>query len=160
MNSSGYTLNFVIPQGPTGPTGGLNSYGGKYNNTGGNISIGVGTQTQVPLGQTMPNLNTLYATTNSITLTQAGVYEINYFANVSAALSTTITMSVRANGVNIPSTVLSRALAIGTSSIYNGSVIVTLSANSVVDMAISALLSVGVTLGSGTSASLTVKKIN
>ena len=89
MNSS-YMLNFVIPQGPTGATGatgltgptgpanGLNAYGGRYNNTSQVLNLGIGTTTVVPLEQTMSNLNTSYATENSIVVQQAGVYEINY----------------------------------------------------------------------------------
>lgn len=167
-----YEINFVIPQGPTGPQGlvgatgptgptsGLAAYGGKYNNTSSTINLGIGTQSQVPLPVTMPNLNTAYTTTNSITVSQGGVYEINFYSNVSVALGTTLTLAVRANGTNIASTVISRSLSVGTSSIYSGSTLVQLPANTVIDMAASALLAVGVTLGSGTSASLTVKKIN
>ena len=163
MNPSGYTLNFTIPQGPTGPAGpssGLSAYGGKYNNTASNISLGIGTQSQVPLPLTMPNSNTTYTTTNSITITQAGTYEINFYSNISVAIGTTLTLAVRSNGNNIPGTVLSKTLSVGTTSIYSGTVIVSLSANSTIDMAVSALIAVGVTLGSGTSASLTIKKIS
>lgn len=158
-----YALNFVIPQGPTGPTGpssGLLVYGGKYNNTSSNISLGIGTQSQVPLPVSMPNLNTTYTTTNSITVSQGGVYEINYYTNVSVALGTTLTLAVRANGTNIAQTVVSRTLSVGTSSVYSGSVLVQLSANTIIDMAVSALIAVGVSLGSGTTATLTVKKIS
>lgn len=167
-----YEINFVIPQGPTGPQGlvgatgptgptaGLSAYGGKYNNTSSTISLGIGTQSQVPLPVSMPNLNTTYATTNSITVTQSGIYEINFYTNVSVALGTTLTLAVRSNGTNIASTVVSRALSVGTSSIYSGSVLVQLPANAVIDMTVSALIAVGVTLGNGTNASLTVKKIN
>lgn len=160
MNPSSYQLNFMIPQGPTGPSFGLNAYGGRYNNTSSNISLGIGTQSQVPLSVTMPNQNVNYLTTNSITVIQAGTYEINFFSNISVALGTTVTLAVRANGSNIPSTVISRTLSVGTSSIYSGSVIVTLAAGSIIDMALSALLAVGVTLGSGVNSTLTVKKLN
>lgn len=162
MNSD-YLLNFVIPQGPTGPTGpagsGLSSYGGRYSNTASTINLGIGTQTQVPLAVTMPNLNTSYATANSITVAEAGTYEINYFINLSVTVGTTLTLAVRNNGTNIPSTAISRVLSVGTNSLYNGSVIVTLAANSVIDMAVSALLALGLNLSSGTNATLTVKKI-
>jgi len=178
MNPSSYLINFTIPrgatgaqgiQGPTGATGGtgatgpangLNAYGGKYNNTSQTLNISLGSQTQIPLSESMPNLNTTYTPANSITVAQAGTYEINYFSNVSAALGTTVTQAIRSNGTNIPSTVTSRALSVGVGSIYSGSTIVTLPAGAVIDMAISALLAVGVTLGSGVNASLTVKKLN
>lgn len=167
MNPS-YLLNFVIPQGPTGPQGAtgptgptsaLAAYGGRYNTTSSNINLGIGTQSQVPLATTMPNSNVTYPSTNSLTLGQAGVYEINYYMLVSATVATTITMAVRSNGTNIPSTVTSRPLSVGTNSVFSGSTIVTLPTNSVIDMAISALVALGVTLGSGVSASLTIKKI-
>lgn len=108
----------------------------------------------------MPNKNMAYTTANSITVGSAGTYEINYYSNLSAALATTLTMAVRVNGTNIPSTVISRTLSVGVGSIYSGSVIVTLAANDIIDMAVSALLAVGVTLGSGVNATLSVKKIN
>ncbi len=165
MNQN-YSLNFVIPQGPTGPVGptgpanGLNAYGGKYNNSASTLNLGILTQTQIPLPTTMPNLNTTYQTANSITVSQAGVYEINYFLNVSVAIGTTLTLAIRANGSNIPSTVVSRVLSVGTSSVYSGSTIVNLTAGTTIDMAISALVAVGVNLSSGVNASLSLKKLN
>lgn len=161
-----YNLNFTIPQGPTGPTGpvgptsGLIAYGGKYNTSPSSISLGIGTQTQVPLPITTPNLNTTYTPTNSITISQEGIYEINYYINLSVAVGATLTIAVRANGTNIPATIMSRALSVGSSSIFNNSIIVKLAANTAIDMAISALIAVGVTLNNGTGASLTVKKLN
>lgn len=158
-----YEIDFTIPQGPTGPTGpagGLTAYGGKYNTTSSTINIGIGTQTQVPLPLSLPSLNVTYTPQNSITVSQAGTYEINYFTNLSVALGTTLTLAIRANGTNIPATVITRTLSVGSSSIYTGSIITTLPANSIIDMTVSALIAVGVTLGSGNNASITVKKIN
>lgn len=146
--------------GPTGPAAGLNAYGGKYSDTSQTITLSIGSATQVPLANSLPNLNTTYTPANSITVTQAGTYEINYYSNVTAAVATTITFAVRNNGTNIPSTVISRGLSVNVGSIYSGSTIVTLPAGAVIDMAMSALLAVGVTLGSGVNASLTVKKLN
>lgn len=146
--------------GPTGPSGSLNAYGGKYSTTTQTLNLGLGTQTQIGLANSMPNLNITYSPTNSITVTQAGIYEINFYSNVSVAIGTTLTLAVRANGTNIPSTVISRLLPVGVNSIYSGSTIVTLTAGSVIDMAVSASLAVGVTLGSGVNATLSVKKIN
>lgn len=162
MNTN-YALNFVIPQGPTGPqgpAGGLSAYGGRFNNSASTLNLGILTQTQIPLPTTLPNSNTSYATSNSITINQTGVYEINYFLNVSVAVGTTLTLAIRNNGTNIPSTVVSRLLSVGTSSVYSGSTIVSLNSGSIIDMAISALVAVGVNLSSGVNASLTVKRIN
>ncbi len=163
MNPDSYLINFTIPRGATGPTGaanGLNAYGGKYNTTTQTLNLGIGVATQIPLPTSMPNLNTTYTQTNSITVAQAGTYEINYFSNISVAVGTTLTQAIRINATNIPSTVTSRVLSVGVGSIYSGSVIVTLAAGDVIDMALSALIAVGVTLGTGVNATLTVKKLN
>lgn len=160
MNPTGYTIDFVIPQGPTGPAAGLNAYGGKFSNTAQTLNLGIGTQTQIALPNNLPSLNTTYTPANSITVIQAGTYEINYFSNVSAAIGTTVTQAVRVNGANIPSTEISRVLAVGVGSTYTGSTIVTLAAGDVIDMAVSALLAVGLTLGNGVNATLSIKKIN
>jgi len=150
------------PLGPTGPSNGISAYGGRYNNTSQTVTIGVGTQTQISLANTMPNRNVAYTTANSINISSADVYEINYYSNLSAAVATTITitMSIRVNGNNIPSTIITRALSVGVSSIYSGSTIVTLAPGDVIDIAVSALLSVGLTLGNGINASLSVKRLN
>ncbi len=155
----------IGPTGPTGPTGAdgtanLNAYGGLYNNTPQTINLTLGGTTQLPLPSNMPSQNVTYTPANSITAPVAGVYEINYFTNISAALGTTVTMSVRRNGTAIPDATISRALSVGVGSIYNGSIIIDLNAGDVIDMALSALLAVGVTLGSGVNTTLTIKQIN
>ena len=108
----------------------------------------------------MPLKNVTYTPVNSITVGTAGVYEINYYTNVSAAVGTTVTMSVRRNGTAIPQSTISRVLSVGVSSLYSGSFIIALSAGDVIDMALSALLAVGITLGSGVNTTLTVKQIS
>ena len=148
------------PTGPTGPANGLRAYGGKYSNTPQTLNLTIGTPTVIPLANTMPNLNTTYTPANSITVTEAGDYEINYFSNATATVGAAVTQAVRSNGTNIASTVITRTLSAGVGSIYSGSVIVNLPAGAVIDMVISALIAVGVTLGNGVNATLTVKKIN
>ena len=120
----------------------------------------VGGTTQIPLPTNAPSEGVTYTPANSITVTNAGTYEINYTTTLTAAVATTVTFAVRVNGVDVPSATISRALAVGTSSLFTGSTVVTLAAGSVVDMALSALLAVGVTLGSGLNALLSVKKLD
>ena len=148
--------------GPTGATGttDLNAYGGLYNTTPQALSLAVGGTTQLPRPSSMPLKNVTYTPANSITVGTAGVYEINYYSNVSAALGTTVTMSVRRNGTAIPQASISRVLSVGVGSLYNGSIIISLNAGDVIDMALSALLAVGITLGSGVNTTLTVKQIS
>ena len=161
MNS--YLLNFVIPQGPTGPTGptsGLAAYGGRYSNTSQTINLTAGSATQIPLALTLPNNNVTYPTSNAITISQAGTYEINYYVNVSATGASNLTLAVRNNGTNIPSTIITRSLTANSNLIYNGSTFVTLTSGSVIDLVISATIALGVNLGSGVNATLTIKKIS
>jgi len=114
----------------------------------------------LPLPTAMPLKNVTSTPANSLTIETTGVYEINYYSNVSAALGTTVTMSVRINGTAIPQASISRVLAVGVGSLYNGSIIISLNAGDVIDMALSALLAVGITLGGGVNTTLTVKQIS
>ena len=138
----------------------LSSYAGLYNTTPQTLNLTVGGTTQLPIASTMPSKNATYTPTNSITVTNAGVYEINYYTNLSSAVGTTVTMSVRRNGTTIPQASISRVLAVGVASLYNGSIIISLNAGDVIDMALSALLAVGVTLGGGVNTTLTLKQIS
>ncbi len=161
------------PIGPTGPTGatgatgptgpeseGLAAYGGKYNTTPQTLNLTLGGTTVVPLPEAMPLSDVTYTPANSITVAETGIYEINYSSTLSAALGTAVTLAVRSNGTIIPSTAISRVLSVGVGSLYSGSTIINLTAGDVIDMALSALLAVGITLGNGVSATLTVKKLN
>ncbi len=148
--------------GVTGPTGtaDLNAYGGIYNTTPQTLNLTIGGTTQLPLPSAMPLKNVTNTPVNSLTVGATGIYEINYFSNVSAALGTTVTMSVRRNGTAIPQATISRVLSVGVSSLYSGSIIISLTEGDVIDMALSALLAVGITLGGGVNTTLTVKQIN
>ncbi len=108
----------------------------------------------------MPLKNTVYTPANSITASEAGVYEINYYTNISVALGTTVTLAVRRNGTAIPQATVSRVLSVGVGSLFSGSFMIALDAGDVIDMALSALLAVGVTLGGGVNTTLTIKQID
>lgn len=157
-----YSIDFVIPQGPTGPTGATEivAYGGKYNSGTTEIDISSGETAQIPLASTMPSLNIDYNTQNAIVINQAGVYEINYFCNISTNVSRTVTVALRNNGTNINETVITRGLNDDYYYATTGSVILNLDANSTIDMAISLSSSATLTLGNNTSASITVKKLS
>ncbi len=107
----------------------------------------------------MPTLNTT-ASSNQITITTTGTYEINYNMIGTASLAVGITMAIRRNGTNIASATSNRLLSVGVQSIYSGSVIVNLTAGDVIDMAVSALLAATLTLSNETNATLSVKRIS
>jgi len=146
--------------GPTGPANGLNAYASRFSDTPQTINLTLGGTSQIALPTTGPVLNATYTPTNAITISQTGTYQIDYLLNASAALGTTVTFSVRRNGTNIPGATISRVLAVGVGSIYNGSIIVNLTAGDVIDEALSALIAVGITLGAGTNATLSIIKIS
>ena len=146
--------------GPTGPANGLNAYGALYSTAPQTLNLTLGGTTQIPLATAGPVKNATYVPANTIVVANAGTYEINYSTTLTAAVATTITFAVRVNGTNVPSATITRALAVGTSSLFSGSTIITLNATSTVDLALSALLAVGVTLGSGVNATLTVKQLD
>ena len=150
----------IGPTGPTGPAAGLAAYGGLYSTAPQTLNLTIGGTTQIPLPSNAPSAGVTYTPANSITVATAGTYEINYNTTLTAALATTVTFAVRVNGTDVPSATISRALSVGTSSLFNGSTVVALTAGSVVDMALSALLAVGITLGSGLNALLSIKKLD
>lgn len=149
--------SIIIPDKPK--VSGLKAYGGRFNDNHQVIKLVVGSESQVSLPSTMPKLNTTY-TNNSIKIKENGVYEINYFLNVSLELATFLTLAIRNNGVKIPSTIISRLVDVDVGTIYSGSTIVELEEGSEIDMVIEALIMVGVTFGTGVNASISVKKLN
>ncbi|MFV0393833.1 MAG: BclA C-terminal domain-containing protein [Coprobacillaceae bacterium] len=145
--------------GATGAANGLNAYGGLYNTTGSTITLLLGIPSQIPFSNNMSLLNTTTGT-NTLTVTNAGIYELNYGLVASVALATTLTVAVRLGGVNIASATMSKALAATTTEETSGTVILSLAAGSRLDLAISALIGVGVTLPSNVNAYLSVKRLN
>ncbi len=146
--------------GPTGPAGGLASLGGRYSDVPSILNLAALTPVQVPLETTMPSIDVTYTPNNSITVANAGIYEITYYFNASASVATTLTFAVRSNGTNIASTTVSRPLEIGIDSLFSGSIIISLPAGAVIDMALSALIGVGIRLSNGVSSTLTVKQLS
>ncbi len=171
-NITGYRLDFVIPkgdQGEQGPKGDpgissstLSAYGGKYNHTIQNLtSPGLGSWIQIPLPTALPSINLKETEDNTLTLEQDGVYEINYFLKASVSKQTSLTLIVRKNSMNIPSTVIMQELLPNTENLYYGSTLVNLNADDKVDMEISTTEeNVIVQLRNGMNANLTIKKID
>ncbi len=147
------------PTGPTGPAGenGLGAYGGKYNDTAQILALTNGVPTTIELPTDMPNNNVQYTPANSITINEAGDYEINYSANVTSTNSSTIALAVRDNGTAIDSATLTNTFSDGENNIYSGSVIRTLAAGDVIDMT---LTSTEAATGSVNNATLSVKLLD
>ena len=91
------------PTGPAGPTGaagtGLIAYGGLYGTTTDAVALTT-TPVALPLGTQMPSSNLTYGT-NSVTVTDAGTYELAYGVRGSMSDGSSLTVSVGQNGTAI-----------------------------------------------------------
>ena len=148
--------------GPTGPTGasgtGLVAYGGLYGTTTDAVALTT-TPVALPLGTQMPSSNVTYGT-NSVTVTDAGTYELAYGVRGSMSDGSSLTVSVGQNGTAIAATTITDALTSGTPSSVHGQTIVTLGAGDVLTLLASDSGSATWTPGSGANTYLTVKKLD
>ncbi len=136
------------------------SYGGRYNTMAQTLDLAVNSPRMLPLPDLMPAENVTFNLPDSLTIEEPGIYEINYMFNASSSLGAAVTLSVRNNGVIIPSTEETHILAIGVESIYSGSVLETLSAGDVLTVEVESSLELTLTLSSGVTATLSVKKLD
>ena len=154
----------IGPTGPTGPSGAalLSAYGGKYNNLTSTINtLGAGTWQQIPLTEEMDNINIVNTTENAIQLEQDGIYEINYTLNISLDKPATAMVMLRVNSVMLPSTLISKRITTNDTTGFYMNTIESLNALDTIDMQISTTEdNITITLGSGITASLSVKKLD
>ena len=107
----------------------------------------------------MPSSNVTYGT-NSVTVTDAGTYELAYGVRGSMSDGSSLTVSVGQNGTAIAATTITDALTSGTPSSVHGQTIVTLGAGDVLTLLASDSGSATWTPGSGANTYLTVKKLD
>lgn len=148
------------PTGPTGPAGtGLDAYGGRYSTIDQTFTTTAGTPTQIELANAMPTLDIDITTnTNALTINDAGDYELTYNALAEVDNAGNLTLAIRNNGTNIPGTVQTLTLTANESESFGGSIVVTLTAGSIIDLALTS--TTDTTDGTVNQASLTAKKIN
>ena len=165
----------VGPTGPTGPSGtsasGLSAYGGLYHSgTQLVFFTAADTEVQISLNTAMPLYNVTAGGNNTLTVQQAGDYEITYQILLNTSSAVTAAVAVRRNGTAIASTRGSQTMAIDdtTSLAYDGRLscdaIVSLAAGDVLDLTISILRTLpsglDAVINGNANASLTVKKLN
>jgi len=161
-----WLASLVGPTGPAGPTGvtgpanGLNAFGGIYNNAeiSNNLAADEPFVVVMPLVLDSRNITTAG---NSITLVEAGTYQIAYnmFPNFNTAA--TVTLEVRSNGTAIAltsDTITSAAANYAAS--YSGNTIAVLPAGAVIDMAVTSSVDQAMAFGEGSVEILTVLKLN
>ncbi len=121
------------PQGPAGADGtnGLASYGGVYSTDVTPVALTT-TATNLTLGTPLP-LSNVTTGTNSVTVANAGTYEIDYGVRGSVTPDATVTLSVQQNGVDIPQSVVSKPFTTTVDGLSNRT-IVTLGAGDVLTL--------------------------
>lgn len=157
--------------GPTGPSaGGPAVYGGRYN-SGSQLLFFTQADAYIPiaLNTTMPAQGVSYPGANTLTVTEAGDYEINYNILLNTSEPVTAAAAVRRNGTVIQQTRGSQTMATDdtTGISYDGrlscSTIVTLEAGDVLDLAASIVRTLPANLDAVVNglanATLTVKKL-
>ncbi len=147
--------------GPAGPAGenGLASYGGLYSSATDTLAL-TPTNLTVTLGSGMPAKSVTYGT-NTITVQNAGDYELNYGVIGSTDPAATITLAVAQNGTAISSSIRTRVFDQAQNISHTGSVIVTLAAGDVLSLVISSSVdNTTYTPNDNVNAYLTVKQLN
>lgn len=100
------------------------------------------------------------ATANVLTISTAGVYEIIYeITNLTVSLGLALTAGVRLAGTFMPAASVTATLSLGVSTTFVGSTIASLSVGNTLDLALSALVAVTVSLPAGFNAMLSAKRI-
>ncbi|MBR2860846.1 MAG: collagen-like protein, partial [Clostridia bacterium] len=147
----------VGPTGPTGPAA-VTAFGGLYDDSAETLTLTAGTTTQVPLTNAMPSENVTVGT-NTVTVTEAGVYEINYFVSGTntAPGTRTFTVSVQNNGAALGGSSVSQAVETGVSTQIADSMIANLNAGDVISLGVDTSEDATLQLNSGTNASITLK---
>lgn len=158
------------PTGPTGPTGEQGpagedaevtyAYASKYQTNNQAISLTANVISQVPLTENGPSINVINNEANKLSIIEDGVYKIDYsFAGTSSAAAT-ITLEVRNNGNTINGGKNSRVVTASGLADIQGSTLVNLTANDVIDLAISSSENATITPTNETNAYLIIEKID
>lgn len=163
-------LNFVVPAGPTGPQGEQGPtgpagtatvavYGSKYNTTGNNINVNENNDTAVPLATSGPTSGITSTSTDTLTINETGIYQINYFFSGSPSVKTELTVEVLQNTNPIGRTTITKEVDADVDEIFSGSAIVNLTEGDEIGLGLAANVTATVAPASGTSAYLDIVKI-
>lgn len=166
-------LDFVIPagptgpqgiQGPTGPTGPAGTsveaiYGSKYSTTNNNINVNENNDTAIPLATTGPTSGITSASTDTLTITETGIYRVDYFFNGSPSVAAELTLEVLQNTNPIGRTSITKEIEANADDILSGSAIVSLTEGDEIGLGLASNTTATVAPASGTNAYLDIVKI-
>lgn len=135
-----YTLNFVIPQGPTGPQGkehGLSAYGGRFVDCDTSLNLVKDERTRIPLEQYFFEKNMDYTEEGVASALLEGIYEIHYVVTITSLVDTRLSVAVGVDSVYFAYS--SKTLKAGESYLFSGLLLKDISVNDVVELTITSI---------------------
>lgn len=152
-------------QGPTGPTGpagptAIETYGRKYNTSTDNISLETNIAQNIPLGNNGPANNITTATQNTLTITENGVYLVEYGFSGSSSTNATLTVEVNQNANAISGTSIVKTVTANNNTDFNSSTINSFAVGDEIGLSINSSTTATITPANGTNAYLNIVRIS
>ena len=153
---------FYRGTGPAGPAGesSLNTYGRKYNTTTDGINLETNIAQNIPLGSNGPSNRITTATQNTLTITENGIYLVNYSFSGSSSTAATITVEVKQNATSIGSTSIVKTVTPSTNTDFIGGTINTFNTGDQIGLDIKSSTATTITPSDGTNAYLNITRIS
>ena len=153
------------PTGPTGPTGpagptAIETYGRKYNTSTDNISLETNVAQNIPLGNNGPTNNITTATQNTLTITENGVYLVEYGFSGSSSTNATLTVEVNQNANAISGTSIVKTVTANNNTDFNSSTINSFAVGDEIGLSINSSTTATITPANGTNAYLNIVRIS
>ncbi len=166
-NFDGTTHNLTISlpkgeKGDIGPSGSaiLDSYASLYEDNGNSITLKPNVTNQVELGKHSQNKNVNISFTNAVKIKNEGIYKIDYFYSAVPSDNTEITLSLRKENNPIEGTKIIKKVTKDEQFNINGSIILDLNKDNLIDIGISSQTEVTLTPKEETIAYLNLMKID
>lgn len=147
------------PAGPTGPTA-IETYGRKYNTSTDNISLETNIAQNIPLGNNGPTNKITTATQNTLTITENGVYLVEYGFSGSSSTNATLTVEVKQNANAIGSTSIVKTVTANNNTDFNSSTINSFAVGDEIGLSIKSSTAATITPANGTNAYLNIVRIS
>ncbi len=153
------------PTGPTGPTGpagptAIETYGRKYNTSTDNISLETNIAQNIPLGNNGPTNKITTATQNTLTITENGVYLVEYGFSGSSSTNATLTVEVNQNANAIGGTSIVKTVTANNNTDFNSSTINSFAVGDEIGLSINSSTAATITPANGTNAYLNIVRIS
>ena len=147
------------PIGPAGPTA-IETYGRKYNTSTDNISLETNIAQNIPLGNNGPTNNITTATLNTLTITENGVYLVEYGFSGSSSTNATLTVEVNQNANAISGTSIVKTVTANNNTDFNSSTINSFAVGDEIGLSINSSTAATITPANGTNAYLNIVRIS